>query len=75
VAALQLAGALVSVWELADPATLEMGDTAPTGNGCVEVDVAVVQVQALSGNVPDLHFVPPISDPYGLCVVVFNCLA
>jgi hypothetical protein len=51
---------LVPVGELADPASLEMGDTAPAGVGGVEVDVAVVQVQALSRTVPDLHCVPPI---------------
>jgi hypothetical protein len=59
VIALQEAGAVVPVWELADPASLELGETAPAGAGGVEIDVAVVQVQALSGNAAVVHLTPP----------------
>jgi hypothetical protein len=57
---LQLAGTAVPVWQVADPATLEMGETASTRTGGSEIDADVVQVQASLDIGSVAHSTPPL---------------
>jgi hypothetical protein len=56
---LQLAGTAVPVRQLADPATLQMSETASTRTGCSEIDIDVVQVQAPPDVGSVVHSTPP----------------
>jgi len=55
---LQLTTAVVPVAELADPAAVEMGETASSGTGGSEVDADVVQGLSAAGHRFVVHPAP-----------------
>jgi hypothetical protein len=63
----KVAGSAVSVPELADPSTVEMGEAASPSAGCSEVDADVVQIEATLRIAPPGHrhlLLSPLSTRY-----------